>query len=613
MRLSLIAASIVVGMVPACAPRLPLPMTAAELVRHDSGPALVVYLGQPDASPTVCDLRAPGPHVSAFTPEIRGRLIDGFVDGRIDTAPWRRCIEVALDGLPAAQVPSVFDDLMLAYRKLLKDSAIETDPARAERVATIQRLYLDRRPGLDGHPEVLAAIFDDLRTLLAKDALGAVARTFAAEVLATVDVEHGTWQGRRVDLAMMDALAATGNEMTLTRFAERLPEPDLREQAKRRIVRLHIALSAFDEVRTAAAAVEEAVMREGNNPVVLADHRLVRAWFDDSKETIRSVRVRQRVWQHAATLLGYTQQRPTLSVLPELAFRGRLWAELQSISHPVTLCGSRRAIDPTPCIAISSVSLDNPFTYLDEAGRFHFRDDVGEKEVVPLAARDAFTLPVAIDGQPAASLRWGLSYERPEDLELRGPGEGGRGPDLDVRVDHPNPSRYVFTVHSPLGEHVAVVEAADLAAFHVASRGTNGATGWAGSAGSTGTSGSACSNGGPGGNGGDGNNGGDGGHGGDAKVVIVCGLGPCDVDLLERIIFSAGGDGGQGGPGGPGGPGGSGGDGRPASTHTDGDGNPIVDDPGCAPGSPGFAGSSGVDGWPGHAGSPGRVTFEVVR
>ena len=613
MRLLLLAVLVVVGMEAGCAARHPLPMTAAELVRYDSGPALVAYLGQPDASPTVCDLRARGPHVSALTADIRGTLIGGFVDGKIDPVLWRRCIEVALKGLPADRVPSVFDDVMLAYRRLLKDSDLQTDPALAERVATIQRLYVDRRPGLDGHPQVLMPIFDDLRASLAKNELGAMARTFAAEVITTFDIEHGTWQGRRVDLPMMDALAATGNEMTLTRFAMRLPDPDLREQAKRRIVRVHVALSAFDEARTAAADVEEAVIRDGHNPVVLADHRLVRAWFDESKATIRSVLVRQRVWQQSATLLGYAKQRPTLSVLPELAFRGSLWAELQSISHPVTLCAPKRALDPTPCIATSSVSLDNPFAYLDKSGLFHFRDNVGENEVIPLAARDAFALPVALDGQRAVSLLWGLSFERPENLDFSGPGEGGRGPDLAVRVDHPNQSRYVFTVHSARGEHVAVVETVDLAAFHLASRGANGAAGVAGSPGSTGTSGSECSDGGPGGRGGDGGNGGNGGDGGNINVVIACGLGPCDVALIERIIFSAAGDGGSGGSGGAGGPGGSGGSGRFASTHTDSDGNIIVDDLGCSPGFAGASGPSGADGWPGHAGSPGRVTVQLVR
>src|SRR5258708_37345072 len=148
MRLPFPAVLVVVGMAAGCAAGLPLPMTAAELARYDSGPALVAYLGQPDTSPTVCDLRARGPHVAAFTADIRRALIDGFVDGKIDAVLWRRCVEVALKGLPAAQAPSMLADVMLSYRKLLKDSDLQTDPAFAQRVATVQRLYVERPFGL---------------------------------------------------------------------------------------------------------------------------------------------------------------------------------------------------------------------------------------------------------------------------------------------------------------------------------------------------------------------------------------------------------------------------------------------------------------------------------
>jgi hypothetical protein len=58
-------------------------------------------------------------------------------------------------------------------------------------------------------------------------------------------VEAGSWQGHPVDVAMMDRLAAAGNEMTLRRFAERLPRADLRQEARRCIVRIHIELSAL--------------------------------------------------------------------------------------------------------------------------------------------------------------------------------------------------------------------------------------------------------------------------------------------------------------------------------------------------------------------------------
>lgn len=608
----LLPASLCAVLVGGCATRFPLPMTAAELVRYDSGPALVAYLGQPDASPAICDLRAQGPHVPAWTAPLRASLIDGFVDGKIEPQLWRRCLAVALKGLPAKEVPAMFDDLLAAYGRLLDDADLQTDPARAERAFILQRLYLDRAPGLDADPQALASLLDRLRRAMAKNKLGTVARNLAVELLSSVDVEHGNWQGQRVDVPMLDALGAAGNEMTLTRFAERLPDPALRREAQRRLVRIHVALSPFDEVRADAAAVEEKVLREGHNRVALAAHPVVRAWFDEAKVTIRNVFVRQHVWQQTATLLGYGQQLPPLSVLPELSFRDSLWAKLQASSRPVTLCTSKRSLDPTPCLAVEDVSVDNPFAYLDKGGRFHFRDNVAEQEIVGFAAGDTFPLPVALGDHRAVSLAWGLTYERPEDLDFSGQGAGARGPDLRVRVGHPNPARYVFTVSSARGTYAAVVQADDLARFRVGSRGAGGPDGASGSDGSTGFSGGPCSDGGPGGDGGTGADGGDGGAGGNVDVIVACAPGTCDPELLKKIIFSAGGAGGSGGRGGRGGSGGSGGGGRSASTHTDADGNVIVDDPGCSAGSDGASGTDGRDGWPGQAGAPGRVTFRVA-
>src|ERR1043165_5488400 len=109
------------------------------------------------------------------------------------------------------------------------------------------------------------------------------------------------FQGRPVDDAMIDALAAAGNEMTLRRFANRPPGAELRDAAKRRLIRVHIQLSAFDEVHAAAAEVEDRVVRDGHNGVSLAEHPLVRAWFDERVATIRHVLVRQPVGRGTAT------------------------------------------------------------------------------------------------------------------------------------------------------------------------------------------------------------------------------------------------------------------------------------------------------------------------
>ena len=585
-----------------CASHYAMPMTAGDVEGIDSGPALVAYLGQPDASPAVCDARATGPSVR-ITPAIRNALIDGLVDGSIEPSLWRRCVEVGLEGMSLADRRATFDAALRAYRDLLVDRDIGQDPARVARAAAIHRLYLERTPGTGASND------DVLRDLHGHaGVLAPVAWSFVVDLLAEAEVERGTWNGVPIDVAMMDALAAGGNELTLSRFARRLPDPALREQASRRIVRVRIVLSAFDEVRADAEAVEDRVMRDGANHVDATP--FVRAWFDGRAATIRNVLVRQRVADQSAQLLGYAGDRPSLSVLPELSFRGTLWAELPSVSRPVTLC-KPRALDPTPCFDVSAVTLDNPFAYLDRGGAFHFRDDVAEDDAIRLAASPDFTLPVRLGGVPAVTLHWGLTYARPDDLVFTGASSGGNGPDLEVRIDHPSRERYVYTVTSERGTYATVVERADLGSFVVASAGASGASGSDGSSGSSGSSGSECSSGGDGGNGGNGGDGGNGGNGGNVRVTIACGDGPCEIDALERSVVSLAGAGGSGGSGGAGGSGGSGGSGRSPSTHTDADGNTVTDDAGCSPGSSGSSGSRGADGSSGAAGRPGQVTYEL--
>jgi len=77
-----------------CAPSFPRPMTAQELVRFDAGDALVAYLAQPDASPTVCDPRAAGPHVLHWNESVLSSLMDGLLIvlaiWLLSSAPWCR-------------------------------------------------------------------------------------------------------------------------------------------------------------------------------------------------------------------------------------------------------------------------------------------------------------------------------------------------------------------------------------------------------------------------------------------------------------------------------------------------------------------------------------------
>jgi hypothetical protein len=598
-----------------CATQYVLPMTSSELVDLGVGKALVVYLGQPDASPSVCDTKSKGPHVNEFTSDFQDALVKGFVDGKIQPALWERCVKRVLRNLPEDRAAAFYDQLMREHRKLIRGSAIEEDPKAAERLVALQNLYLDRRRDQNGHPEVVGPLFEELRKTLGKaDALGPVARDMGRELLATLDIEKGRWQDQDVSVAMMDELAAAGNTMTLERFAKRLPDPALSAEASRRIIRVHIALSPFSEVRDAAQPVEERVLAEGKNRISLAQHPLVRAWFDPNNMPMRSVVVRQDVWRQTVKLLGSSAARPTPSVLPELPFRGALWAELKSISRPVSVCVGRKNFDPSPCLDVSDIALDNPFTYLDRSATFHFQDGVSLASVVPLAAANDFSLPVRIAGVAATTLNWGLSFERPEDLQFSGAQAGSDGPDLEVHVERPHPSRFIFYATRPSATYLAIVESPDLGQFRVASVGARGYSGTDGSPGMNGSDGAQCQDGGDGSDGGSAGNGGPGGDGGDVHVRVFCGQYDCNDMLasVRGVVVSLGGAGGPGGRGGVGGRGGNGGSGRSPSTSTDAQGNTVQTDAGCSAGSSGRSGNNGADGYDGPNGSPGRVTFEVV-
>lgn len=595
-----------------CAQQFPLPMTAAQLATYDSGPALVAYLGQPDASPTVCDPRAQGPHLRTFDDKARESLVSGLTDAQIEPGLWRRCANVLLVGSPPDSAAALLDAVGRAYRTLIKSADFEKVPALQDRMEVMQRLYLGRKSGIDGHPGVVGPMFEDLRRALTAHRLGPAATRFGEELITAVDVERGEWGGRPVDEAAIEALFQAGDEKTLGLLGDRLPRQDLRDQARRRVIRIHIAASPYPEVRGNSTTIEEIVFKQGTNPLSPAQHRPVRGRLDLDKVPIRGVLVRQHVWKQTATLLGYGGTTPAVSVLPELKLRDALSIEVEGISQPITLCRAAKSLDPSPCISIHDVSIGNPAAYLDKGGAFHFVDEIPTRDAVNLAKmRDTFALPLSIGGKRLVSFEWRLSFERPEDVVLRGSRPGSDGPSLKVAADVRDPDRYVFTVSGSGMSYLAVVEKGDMPAFRIASRGATGYEGSSGSSGTDGSSGGECEDGGNGWDGGAGGDGGPGGDGGDVVVEVTCGTKPCSdaKALLARSILSEAGSGGPGGSGGAGGAGGSGGPGRAATTHLDADGKTVVDDSGCNGGASGAAGANGPNGAQGSPGRPGRVRF----
>lgn len=598
-----------------CATTLELPMTAQELEKDGSSEALVAYLTQPDATASVCDPESHGPFLPAYLKMYRQPLVDAFVEGKLAPELFCRCVDLAMRKAPDDDARSFQDAIARGYRKLLVRPELEKNPAEAQRLAVINRLYRERKVRLSAHDDVLQPMLDDLRNAIAAHKLGPTATLLATELLTTADLEQGRWNGKPVDPQTIDALAQANDVATLERFVERLPSEPLRTLAKRQVVHLHVVASPFPEVRANAAAVEQTLIETGRNALALGGQRLVRAWIDLTKAPMRTVVVEQNVWAQTARLTAAAPGRAHESVLPEISLRGMLYAEVASVSQPITVCQPPHALDPSPCIAPEDVSIDHPLAYVDRGARFHFNDSVAMRQVVALAGSDELVLPVKIAGLPAAAIQWTVHFARPDSLALVGnqPGEGG--PPLKVQVDATNPQRFVFDVATQGRHYLVVIEQSEVTAYRVISRGAQGYTGSTGYTGSSGSSGGECQNGGEGGAGGPGGDGGPGGNGGEVRVLISCGDRPCPelTQRLGAVVRSEGGAGGAGGSGGPGGSGGSGGPSRSPNTHVDSNGNTITDDPGCSAGSTGPSGPSGSDGSPGPAGYPGTVTFDTAN
>jgi hypothetical protein len=602
-------------------------MTAQQLAFYNSGPALVAYLGQPDASPAVCDPRSQGPHLGSCTDKVSRALVDGLVGGKIEPGLWRRCVDVLVGTASTDAAGAFIDAIGAAYVKLLLDDLFEGSTPLQSRLSAMQELYLAHTQNQALHLVVEAGMAQELRHGIDKGRFGPTGRRMAAALLEVDDLEHGRWAGHTVDVPRINELATAGDEKTLRLLIAHLPRPDLRDEARRRVIRMHVAASPFSEVREHAIAIEAALMQHGNNPISLAEHPPQSGRLNPANIPLRGVLVRQHVFQQTATLLGYKDQ-PGLSVLPELSLRGALEVQAQGLSREITLCAPAEELDPSPCVAVETVSLDNPVTYLDKDGAFHFVDNLPMQQAVNLAQlRDRFLLPVSVGGKRLLSFAWHLYYERPEDVVLTGPTPGSSGPNLNVYADHRDPNRFIFTVAGPSGSMLAVVENPEAAAFHVVSAGARGFTGQAGYAGQNGSPGTggmsaSCPGmsggngtpGGPGGNGGPGGPGGPGGDGGDIRVELACARGQCRdaVALLQLTVSSVAGPGGYPGPGGPGGAGGQGGAGGSGTSCTNSDGTSTY----LSGGSAGYSGPSGVsgpDGPPGLPGRPGRVSVGVAH
>jgi hypothetical protein len=604
----------------------PSPFTAEDMAKAGTGEALIHYLHQPGATAAVCDRTSQGPRFRRSNPDDLAELTGGLLDGSVRPELWQRCTMLMLGSVGPAESAAILDAMTRAYRELLRLGAIEHDAKERAKLEALHRTFLLRPRGTAPHAAAVESAVTELRDALAQGRLGPVASRHARDALTAIDLDRGLWKGARITIATLDALQSQKDEPMLRRITMRVPDPTLQREARRRIVRLHIASSASRDVRLHADEIEAAVMETGRNPIDVTTNPPTSAWLDEQRVHVRGVLVRQDVWKQTATLLAYEGDRPGASVIPSLDLRGALYARAEGLSDPVTICAPPDALDVTPCLLPSELRPKVPIVRVDDTGLLHFVERITSRDAMRLVYNTPnLPLPFEIHGRALLTIEWPIVFERPGALVFSGP-TAGRGPDLRVTIERRYSPRILFEVTAPGGPFVGVVEANDLDAFVIATqggsgtpgtRGTDGASGTPGNAGMSascpGSPGGSGGSGGPGGAGTSGGPGGPGGDGGDVIVHVACVTGACEsvVGIVGKVVRSEGGAGGPGGDGGRGGTGGQGGPGGSGTSCYDSQGHSTYLS-GGSPGMKGSDGSSGARGSNGPNGSPGRADIRAA-
>jgi hypothetical protein len=608
-----------------CAPRDPI--TAAEMAREGGAEALVRYLAQPGATAAVCDPKHDGPRFRAGSPDDYETLVGALLSGEVRPVLWRRCAALVLEGGDAASSTALLDAMAEGYRALLSSSDVDADPDERAKLDALHEAFVERPRGTSPRADAVAPHVAALREALEGGHLGPYAARRGRELSIVIDVEQGRFEGKRIDVALLDEREAAGDVATLRQIERRIPDEALAREARKRIVRRRIADSPLAEVRARADEVLERVLATGQNAVDLSAHPVQRAWLDESRAKVRRLVVRQELPRQVAKLLAQLEQGASASLVPTIDLRGGLAVEVAGYTQPLTICASPEALDVTPCVLPEHVRPSVPIVRIDARGLLHFVDRIATRDAIRLVY-DTPNLPIEFDvgGKRALTVDWPIEFESTGPVIFGGP-PSGRGPDLEVRVERRYAPRLVFEVKAPEGIFAGVIEERDLDGFVIASRGGEGSAGtrgYDGGAGSNGMAGSPAScpyssggsgtAGGRGQDGGAGGPGGPGGPGGDVVVDVSCATGECGgfAKRVAAVVRSLGGPGGPGGEGGRGGPGGKGGPGGSGASCTDSNGQYRSVSGGMA-GPDGADGSPGPRGADGPTGAPGRVDLRLAR
>lgn len=593
-----------------------LPMTAARLARINNGDALVSYLRQRDANPAVCVPSPSHPHVRLHSRRELEDAVDGIGRG-VRVEKWASCMSGLLRTLPAPLARVVVDRLLERYAERIVYPRLDRDRELRAQVAALRRVYEerphDRRPSDEGVARVLALIDRHANSLSRSGA------RYATALRDTLQLERGLLpDGTRITVEVLDRALEAQDERTLRTYSRRLPDPQLRYEARHRLVRLRVRRSPFHELRARETEVVARVLRHGRNVVTLAAAP-PRVSLDLAHLPARGLVVVQDVGRQRARLLSFRGSESNISVVPPIDLRGLVHFEVSGFSRPLTVCARPDELDPSPCIDPRELSLGTPFASMDGEGRFRFREALPATQVLELARYgDHLPLPILFRGEHVAEARWPMRFRTTGPLVLAPAAFGAPGPQVDVEIDATG-ANVVATVRSEgvtyfaVGEHDRIGELGVIAAGGEGAPGQPGVDGAPGAPGTDGQDASCpstpASDGGPGGAGGPGGNGGpggDGGPGGVIRVTLVCPAGQCGElqPAVEAAMGAPGGRGGRGGEGGRGGPGGHGGRGGNGAS---------CNGVNFERGRDGAAGAPGPDGLPGPDGRHGPDGQVIIR
>lgn len=599
----------------ATAGRWSSPYPASALAEETQRPdkALVVYLGQEDADPGVCDQGREGPSLPRVNALVVDALLDAVIQGRVGPEAGAACLAHLLTGEQGRAE--------LVLREVVdRAPALLASPAGGE----ILQVLAARPPELAIPAHAVDRVVSSLER--AEQRLHGHRVGLARQLRRDIELEAGRLDGVRVDRALLEGIE---DHELLSTMSRRLPEAALRTAAGRRLAVLRAAGSPHARVRQELAWVQDTLEAEGALVVDPSAHPVLSASWVASGAAPAVIRLQQDPAAGVARLVAARDDRSEL-LDPVFDLRSGLRLTVAGLEEaPLGLCPGVDAWDPTPCVPVSAMQLEHVVMDLREDGTVALAEDLDLEARVAMGRDGELVRPRATVGGVAVqdlSFRFHLDPVAP--VVLQGAGSGARGPDAHVDIYEASHGRLVVGVRTEGRELVALVARHD-EGFSVVSRGAPGASGSTGTAGSRGTngtngmngscpsmSGTSGSPGGQGGRGGAGGNGGPGGDGGTVSVRLHCD--PCEAlkQIAVRRVRSEGGPGGAGGPGGPGGPGGSGGMGGSGTSCSTYDSVTksyrYSSVSGGSSGAQGAQGPRGPNGQPGPPGADGPVLIRLA-